>query len=282
MLASHTTATAPAPIASAVEAPLNYLAPGIDHPFFYTYEPPAGMPQRTGHYKPHHVTIRNGRPLSRRFSLEREGFELRRHESAIVDFSDEDALRRVYYPEIDALLRAATGAEKVVIFDHMLRNTGIGKRGTKFREAGNTVHNDYTVASAPKRVRDLLPPDEADARLNRRFAQINVWRPIAEPVQAWPLALSDAQSLDWNDLVVSELRYPDRVGETYRLRFNPSQRWFYFPAMRRDEVLLIKGFDSETDGRARLSAHSAFDDPSHPADTSPPRQSIEIRTFAFF
>jgi hypothetical protein len=265
----------------AVEAPLNYLAPGTEAPYVYAYEPPPGVPKHSGEYQAHRVTIRDGRPLARRFSLDREGFELRRHDSAVVDFFDEDALRRVYYPEMDALLRAATGAEKIVIFDHTLRNTARGRNGERIREAGASVHNDYTIASAAKRVRDLLDPAEAEARLARRFVEINVWRPIAEPVQSWPLALCDAQSLAWDDLVVSERRYPDRVGETYRVHFNPRHRWFYFRQMRRDEVLLIKCFDSATDGRARLAVHSAFEDPTSPPD-APPRQSIEIRSFAFF
>jgi hypothetical protein len=271
----------PTAVLGAIEAPLNYLAPGTEKPYIYAYEPPPGVPARNGRTDTHRVTIRDGRPLAQRFSLDREGFELRRHVSAVTDFHDEASLHAVYYPEMEALLRAATGAEKIVIFDHTLRNTAQGRVGAQIREAGNSVHNDYTVASAAKRVRDLLPAAEAEARLQRRFVEINVWRPIAEPVQSWPLALCDAQSLDWQDLVVSERRLPDRIGETYRVYFNPSHRWFYFPAMRRDEVLLIKCFDSETDGRARLSVHSAFEDPTSPPDAAP-RQSIEIRSFAFF
>ncbi|HUA52001.1 MAG TPA: CmcJ/NvfI family oxidoreductase [Candidatus Sulfotelmatobacter sp.] len=266
---------------STIEATLNYLAPGADKPFAYAYDPPPGLPAHTERYEPHRVTVRNGRPLIRRFSLDREGFELRRHDTEVADFHDEGEVLQLYYPEMDELLRAATGAEKIVIFDHTLRNTAKGKRGERIREAGASVHNDYTVASAAKRVRDLLDPAEAEARLQRRYVEVNVWRPIAEPVQSWPLALCDAQSLDWDDLVVAERRYADRVGETYRVRFNPKHSWYYFPHMRRDEVLLIKCFDSETDGRARLSVHSAFEDPTTPAG-APPRRSIEIRAFAFF
>jgi hypothetical protein len=271
----------PTAAAGTIEASLNYLAPGTANPFVYAYAPPPGMPVSAGHYEPQRVTIRNGRPLIRRFSLDGEGFELRRHISEVANFYDEGEVLQLYYPEMDELLRAATGAEKVVIFDHTMRNTAKGKNGERIREAGASVHNDYTVASAAKRVRDLLDPAEAEARLQRRFVEVNVWRPIAEPVQSWPLALCDAQSLDWSDLVVSERRYPDRVGETYRVHFNPKHRWFYFPQMRRDEVLLIKCFDSETDGRARLSVHSAFEDPTSPHDAAP-RESIEIRAFAFF
>jgi hypothetical protein len=130
-------------------------------------------------------------------------------------------------------------------------------------------------------VRDLLPPAEAEARLARRFAEINVWRSIGPAIETWPLALCDAASLDWRDLVTSERRYPDRVGETYVVRFNTDQRWFYFPRLRRDEALLLKCFDSATDGRARLAVHSAFEDPTTGVD-APPRESIEVRAFAFY
>ena len=114
-----------------------------------------------------------------------------------------------------------------------------------------------------------------------RFAEFNVWRPLRGPVQAWPLALCDAQTVVPEDLVVSELRYPDRVGETYAVTYSPRHRWFYFPQMRADEVVLLKCFDSARDGRARLSVHTAFEDPATPAG-APPRESIEVRMFAFF
>jgi hypothetical protein len=130
-------------------------------------------------------------------------------------------------------------------------------------------------------VRDLLDPAEAEARLQRRYLEINVWRSIAGPVAAWPLAVADARSIGARDLVASERRYPDRVGEIYHVAYNPQHRWFYFPQMRRDEVLFIKCFDSAKDGRARLSVHTAFEDPTTPAG-APPRESIEVRTLAFF
>ncbi len=149
------------------------------------------------------------------------------------------------------------------------------------REPASSVHNDYTEKSGPQLVRDLLPPDEAAARLKRRYVEINVWRPIAGPVKAWPLALCDAGSVDARDLIPSERRYPDRVGEIYHVRHNPRHRWFYFPEMERDEAILLKCWDSETDGRARLSVHTAFEDPRTPAG-APARESIEVRTFAFF
>jgi hypothetical protein len=265
----------------AIEAPLTYAVPTGEPLFAYQYEPPPGMPQRSGRYEPQRVSVRNGR-LAGALSLDREGFELRRVPSAVRDFYDPAEVERGYYPEVERLLREATGAEKVVIFDHTVRNTAPEKQqGSAVRAAAARVHNDYTEKSAPQRVRDLLPPAEAAARLQRRYAEINVWRPIKGPVLSTPLALCDARSVEPGDLLPSELRYPDRTGETYSVAYSPRHRWFYFPAMRADEVVLIKCFDSARDGRARLSIHTAFDDPTAAAD-APPRESIEVRAFLFF
>ena len=269
-----------ATVIDGVRAPLNYILPGEGTPFTYTSEPPPGMPARSGELDPHAVAISNGRGLET--TLDGEGFELRRVGTEVPDFYDPEAVKRVYYPEIERLLKAATGAAEIVIFDHTVRNTAPEQQsGRRVRGPAARVHNDYTEDSAPQRVRDLLPPEAAEARLARRFAEINVWRPIKGPVKRTPLALCDARSLDPADLVRTELRYPDRTGEIYTVAWNPRHRWVYFPDMTADEVLLIKCFDSARDGRARLSVHTAFDDPSTPAG-APPRESIEVRAFAFF
>jgi hypothetical protein len=266
---------------SPIEAELTYLAAGSATPFAYAYAPPPGMPQRQGRYEARRVAIGDARALPAP-SLDREGFALRRRPSAVRDFYDDAEVVAVYYPEVEALIRAATGADRVVIFDHTRRNTAPEQQSPgRAKEAADIVHNDYTDRSAPKRVRELLPPAEAEARLARRYLEINVWRPISGPVEAWPLALCDAQSLDRRDLVPAERRYPDRVGETYVVTYSPRHRWLFFPRMVRDEALLIKCFDSATDGRARLAVHTAFADPTTPA-AAPPRESIEVRAFAFF
>jgi len=271
-------ATAP----GTVHATLNYLAPGAGAPFVYAYDPPLGMPPRNRGSEPRRVQIHDARPLMRRLSLDVEGFELRRHDTQVVDFYDDAEVRRVYYPEVDALLRAATGAEKVVIFDHTLRSGSAEQREKSgVREPVRSVHNDYTALSGRRRVSDHLPPAEAEQRLSRRHAVINVWRSIRGPVEATPLAVCDARSLRPDDLVATDLVYPDRVGEVYSVRYNPAHRWFFYSHSRRDEALLIKTYDSLEDGTARFSAHSAFDDPATPIGAAP-RESIEVRALVFF
>ena len=120
----------------------------------------------------------------------------------------------------------------------------------------------------------------AEQLLQHRFSVINVWKPIRGPVRTTPLAVCDAQSLSQNDFVLTDLRYRDRTGEIYSIAFNEKHKWFYYPEMREDEAMLLKCYDSETDC-ARFTAHTAFDDPDSPAD-GPARESIEVRTLAFF
>jgi hypothetical protein len=265
---------------SVVSAPLNYLVPMAEKPVAYNYPPPDGVPWRTGQYVAQTVPIVDGRQTAEPLSLDEQGFLLTRHETAVHDFYDEREVKERYYPEIEALVKQITGATRVVVFDTTVR-TGVPERakGT-IKEPAQRVHNDYTEKSGPQRVRDLLP-DEADELLKRRFAVINVWRPIAGPLLDRPLALADARSIEPGDLVATDLRYPNRTGEIQSVTFNPKHRWYYFPRMQRDEAVLIKCYDSAQDGRARFTAHGAFDDPTMPAG-APPRESIEARTLAFF
>ena len=129
-------------------------------------------------------------------------------------------------------------------------------------------------------MRDFFP-DEAEELLKRRMAIIQVWRAINQPIQRDPLAIVDARSIAPGDLIPAERRFPDRVGEIYHFQYNSTHQWHYFPLMRRDEALVFKVYDSETDGRARWGAHSSFVDPTSAPD-APARESIEIRAFAFF
>jgi hypothetical protein len=123
--------------------------------------------------------------------------------------------------------------------------------------------------------------DEAEELLEHRYAIINLWRPIRGPLLDSPLALCDAQSLEEKNLIASDLKYPDRTGETYSITYNSNQRYYYLPKMQPDEAVLIRCFDSALYGPHRFSAHIGFDDPETPAD-APPRESIEVRTLVFF
>jgi hypothetical protein len=227
------------------------------------------------------VPIRNARPIVGAITLDRNGFELIKHRSAMRDFYDDEEVKRTYYPEAERLLEAATGGSRIFVFDHVTRRRAVSEDESRegVRQPVTRVHVDHTAKSGPQRVRDLLA-DDAEELLQGRVQIVNVWRPIKGPLLDAPLAVCDAASIDANDLAPSDLVYPHRVGETYSVTYRPSHRWFYFPNMRTDEALLLKCYDSKQDCRARFAAHTAFNDPKTPPD-APPRESIELRALVF-
>lgn len=266
--------TVPEAARGAVIAPLTYLADSAIAP---VYDKTRGG-VREGNYAARAVTIGDGRARARDLSLDREGFAFARHETAVRDFGDPEAVRRDYYPEMARLVKDATGAARVLVFDHNVRIDG-GAPGRD--QPVRMVHNDYTAASGLRRARELLGDEAAAALAGKRLAIVNVWRPLKGPVKTAPLALADAGSIAPEDLVPVALVYAERTGEIYYATHNPAHRWFAFPDMAAEEAILIKGYDSAEDGRARFTLHTAFDDPTSPAD-APPRESIEVRTLAIF
>jgi hypothetical protein len=266
--------------ASDITAELSYTIDTGEKPVNETFGPNNIRRRVTGTFEERAVRIRDGRPLAGQFAFDQHGFVFVGHRTAVRDFFDARELRTVYYPEVERLVKEASGAARVVVFDHTLRSGDETEREErKIREPVLSVHNDYTEWSGPQRVRDILP-DEAEALLSKRFAVIQVWRAINQPIQSNPLAIADARSLAASDLIATERRYPDRVGETYRVAYSPKHEWYYFPRMRRDEALVFKVYDSDK-SVARFTAHTSFHDPNTPAG-APPRQSIEARTLAFF
>ena len=274
------------------------------------------------------VQIHDARGLagSQRRTLDANGFELLERPLADldIDFLDHEQVVRRYYPHCADIVREYAGARIVKAFDHNVRSA-TGKQG-KRRIAGGQqvqgpaqiVHGDYTLTSGPQRLRDLANPptvndtyrsqlSEGETLLNEadvtraldsgRFALINLWRNIAEqPVATYPLALCDAVSVHPDDLVVFEIHYADRVGENYFAKHADAHRWYFYPAITRDEALLIKQWDS-AGGMARsqgasadamspgapctFSFHTAFEDPTTAPD-APDRWSIEVRCIVLY
>lgn len=264
-----------------VVAPLTFIVPQDTKPVFHSTALTGGTQKLFFETESIAVPIADMRPVAAGFSVDREGFELLRHETEVADLYDDDAVENRYYPEIAALLNERFGADRTVVFDATRRadsQTGApnpdGMRGPAVR-----VHVDYTVKSGPQRVADILGEKEAArlAETGARIVQINVWRPISGPVRRSPLAVADASSIGAGELVATDQVFPDRIGEIYQLAHAPTQRWYYAPEITSDEVLLIKGWDSIDDGRARFTPHGAFSFGDTPAD-APPRESIEIRT----
>jgi hypothetical protein len=274
------------------------------------------------------MPVQNARllPTHQRPTLERNGFALLNCPlpDPNIDFLDNDEVLRKYYPHCERVIREACGATIVRAFDHNVRSAG-GKKNQSRIEGGqqvqgpaHVVHGDYTLTSAPQRLRDLTKPPKDNDTLRAilakgetlldgvaversinsgRFAIINLWRNIAnEPVAVNPLALCDATRVSPKDLVVFEIHYSDRIGENYFAKKSDEHRWFFFPAMGRDEALLIKQWDSKGrlarskgteadngDGNepCTFSFHTAFEDPATPAD-APDRWSIEVRCVVLY
>jgi len=271
---------------AATIAELYFLKPTDIKPVSYTFEPPPGTPRQSGEYAPLPIRIADARRLAADATIDREGFALVEAPTLVEDFWNEAQLRSVYYPETERLLKQTIGARDVHIFDHTLRRrTNPGplsfRRSVEGspREPVGRAHVDQTLVSGPQRLREILG-EAAASWSRRRFAIINVWRPLFGPVEDAPLAVCDARSVAARDLVACDLVFRDRLGETYALAFSPKQRWYYYPRMRRGEVLLLKCYDSREDV-ARFSPHTAFDDPATPREARP-RESIELRCFVAF
>ena len=257
-----------------------YYAAASNRPLFAYAYPPRGTEETNIEFVEHVVEIRDVRQ-SQPLRLEVEGASVLHHRSAVHSFYDEDELRRVGYPEAADLVRCATGAVDVIVFDHNIR----GREGPrKALAAGDVkqpvfhIHTDFSGKSAPARAVAVLGGAPAPGQ---RMAAINVWRPIAEPLRDCPLAICDASSVDERDLLAADLLYPDRTGQIYYVTYNPAHRWYFASDMRTDEAWIFKNYDSATDGKARFAPHTAFIDTTrHPVVA--PRQSVEFRTFAFF
>ena len=267
-----------------VEAELMYSIDSGETPVSLVKEPGEGPDTRTGAAYDHHIaTIHDGRPLVGKLDIDAEGVVLIDHKTAVKDFYDDDEVVSVYYPEVEEIVMAATGASKVVVFDHTIRVDDEEKQiARKVRPPVKNMHNDFNDKSAAQRVRDLLPADEAEARLKKRYGSINVWRSINGTVQTAPLVVCDARSIDDDkDWIAAERHYGERVGVVLNLRYSPDHTWFYFPDMNENEVVLLKNHDSKTDGTAKFTAHGSFQHPDTKPDAAP-RESIEIRTLMFW
>jgi hypothetical protein len=267
----------------AVTGSVNYTVDNGIPPDYYFYEPDKPVEPNPPGTDPREMTIVSGWPRVAQFDVDREGFELKPFPAEFSRFDDAAAVTEVFYPQVVDFVKRNTGANRVVIFDHTLRKrlpADLKQQTTVNRPAVLLVQSDYTVASGPQRVRDLLP-DEADTLLQRRVAFFNVWKSLYDVVEELPLAMCDATSQSDGDMLRMELKYRERTGEIYVMRHSSGHRWVYFPRIRADQALLLKTYDSETDGRARFVGHSAFEDPTTPANARR-RESIEVRTMAFF
>lgn len=274
-----------------VEAEILYLAP--DSTLNRRFVAP-GIDVNTGRFEPHRVLIRDGRSIQSQFSLDTHGFTLAAHRSAIADFTGKAAVDAAYPAEVIEIVKSLTGADLVVLLGSVVR-TADATAGGKTQPPATDAHVDFTPTRAARYAERVFHQTVPDGPGFRRFIASSCWRTFSDPPQDWPLAVCDSQSVAPDEgtpnvmVVVDQL--PDRAamygpleGEDAMpaasvFHFNPSHRWWYFPNMTRDEVLLLKFYDSDH-ARAWRTPHTAFRDPTYPNART--RCSIEFRSFAFF
>ncbi|KAA8571393.1 hypothetical protein MFRU_026g00110 [Monilinia fructicola] len=299
-----TTITEQAPVEHITKLETNPTTPhDIQAVLNYYLDPEDGSPPEPNYVnnpssydRPVHavnVTVHDIRGSEDQYTLDTTGFQVVKHVSQEKDFLDEERIKSIYYKETEELLKKETGASKIFIFDHTIRRESIDKGRTvptstdavnknptpvATRGPVQRVHIDQSYGASPRRVTHHLP-DEAERLLKGRFQIINVWRPI-KTILKDPLGVADANSVEDKDLVPIKLIYPDREGETYSVRHAPGHKWNYLYKQTPEEVLLIKCFDTKTDGRARRVPHSAFVNPEHEGEKT--RESIEVRTLVFY
>ncbi|RDX54569.1 hypothetical protein OH76DRAFT_1373371 [Lentinus brumalis] len=271
-----------------VTATLHYFTPPEDGTKPYIYinaDPSSGKRQRNWTTVPHEVQIENLRGREDTVSLDTTGFQYFRRPAKHTTFENDEVIEKEYYAESIELVKELTGASRAVVFDHTIRRRRPGEieDTPQKRQPVPQVHIDQTPASARARVQRHLPEEDVPKLLAGRFQIINLWRPISHPAYDWPLALCDYRSVDReNDLVPTTLKYPDRDGETYSVKFNPGNKWKYLRGMAPEEVVFIKCYDSKDDGAtATFTPHTAFEDPTTPKD-APLRESIELRLLVFY
>lgn len=255
-----------------------YKAPEDCAPPYNYVEPPPGVPQRNWGDNWAEVTIEDLRGKEQNFTLDNNAFDTFQNiQSGLTreDFEDDEAIKRVYYHEVeDLLLNNVQGAQRVLIFDHTIR------RPSGNRNPVQRVHIDQTPLSAAERVK-LHAPEDAEKLLQGRYRIINVWPPLNGPVMGSPLAVADSQTVRDGDLIPIEHRYPHRNGQTAAVAYNPDQKWYYWSGMKNEDRLLLKCFDSdEVVGQWGRVPHTAFVDPRTP-EGAMGRESIEIRALIF-
>ena len=273
-----------------VVARIAYLAAGHDHVGYRVWPPSSGRTPEAPPKEYHDVHIHDCRPIASSIDMDQTGFMVRRRPSAVRDFYDEDLVRKSYLPEVERVLQEETGALAVFAFDHNVRSAkGAAEGRPGVRMPVDMAHNDYTEASGPRRVREILEARGRSDLAGHDVALVNVWRPIRGPVQDIPLTICEAPSTSPADFVDTDIEHygeedlsrPRHVGQILSARYNPAHRWFYLSNMQADEILVFKCWASATDGRARYTAHTGFKNPAAPLGALP-RESIEARTVVVY
>jgi hypothetical protein len=286
-----------------VDTQITYLTPGS---FINRRYAAPGVEVNTGTYQPYPVRISDARPISEQFTLDSHGFVLAPHKSAVKDFYDNEEIGAVYQDEVVDIVKRLTGADLVLLQGWMVRNSGDLSKHQKKKVIGYAhqggvqppaaeAHVDFTQDSAESRAKELFTRAFPNEKPYRRFTATSLWRTFSPPPQDCPLALCDGNSVSREEEATNVLVIVDAIPDRETMlaplpnekdlpaatifRHSPKHRWWYFSNMNRDEVILLKFYDSDH-SRAWRAPHTAFRDPSFP--DARVRESIEVRSIAYF
>lgn len=274
------TASAVLPVED-VSTQVSYLDQDHETELYFYLDPTPGQLQTNVKTGPFDVEIKDLRTRARNFTLDSAGFQIvddSKHDPEYALFDNNDRITTEYYKQIEEILKEQTGATRVYIFDHTIRRRQDNAvDSVNNRQPVYGAHVDQTSEAAINRVRRHLG-DDAERLLKGRVQLINVWRPLFDDNTEAPLAVADFRTIvPERDLVTVKLLYPDYVGETYRVRFHQNHQWYYHSHQNKNDVLLLKCYDSKT---GVLTPHTAFSNPKT-SPTARPRESIEVRALVF-
>jgi hypothetical protein len=234
--------------------------------------------------------VRDGRGLN--LTLDAHSFELVHQKTSLSTddfYNHPEKITDVYYAEMVEMFKRVTGAAHVHVFHHQVRAARDNSDGNGFNTTvqpyAHAVHSDSSRHAAEAAFLRFAG-NAVDAKFCKgRFVYINAWRNITpDPIENNHLAVCDETSVVApDDYVGSDLFMPGARLMQYGLSDHNAakHRWYYFPKMQMEEVLLFKQFDSDTTLPGRMTFHTAFVDPTARPD-APERQSIECRAFLFF
>ncbi|KAK3705225.1 hypothetical protein LTR37_013386 [Vermiconidia calcicola] len=239
----------------------------------------------------HPIKIKDFRGREDEFNINTQGFGYLVSPTVGGDFRDSEKVKKEVYPETEQLLKDVTGATRVKVFSHILRNDSRDKAEKAVLDNPDVaddapmedvvparfVHIDQSARGAEEVLEDNIHPPELAEKLKKtRYSIINVWRPIKKVFKD-PLAMCDWRTVnEEEDLKPIMVYLPPKdtgfrystvsEGEKFELvytKHNPNHEWYYRSGMQPGECLLIKCFDTISDGKtARKVPHSAFTDPN--------------------
>ncbi|WP_316399103.1 CmcJ/NvfI family oxidoreductase [Bradyrhizobium sp. 33ap4] len=227
------------------------------------------------------VIIRNARPIVNEFTLDREGFTLIRHKPFCANECDPEIMRDKYLEEMVPFIRNYFHASWVIARrGSVIARAAGGSSISGVKDPVALAHIDYVPIDGPVLAAITSQLEGVPIRSYSRLMVIQAWHALSPPPQDFPLAFCDGAS--FHDADIDAVDYA-ALGTTIKfgfVHFNPTQRWYYFPAMTADELILFKSYDSEVHCNPK-TAHSAFDNrPACPNAT--PRESLECRFFVYY